>query len=166
MQAAVQAGINIAYSVRRLYLAGARRFVLINSPDVGLIPESIGDSVTVQATEVSMEFNSWLAQYAGYLQTVPELSLQFFDLFALHRELVETYGRDAIRPCEEGPAEACDQTLFFDSIHPNARVHATMGERIAAQLTRFLSAGPQSSSSGWPSSQGLREFSSLALVRK
>ena len=52
-QAALQAGANIAYSVRDLYLAGARNFVLINSPDIGLIPESIGDNLTAEGTDVS-----------------------------------------------------------------------------------------------------------------
>ncbi|MEJ7609302.1 MAG: SGNH/GDSL hydrolase family protein [Bryobacteraceae bacterium] len=54
--AAVQAGANIAYSVRDLYLAGARQFVLINSPD-GLIPETIGDGISLLAPMI--QFNTW-----------------------------------------------------------------------------------------------------------
>ena len=134
LRAAHRAGANLAYSVRDLYLAGARNFVLINSPDVGLIPESIADGVVDSATDASVQFNSWLAQYAAYLQTVPEFSLQYFDIFGLHHELVAQYGLDAIRPCKDGPPETCDQTLFFDSVHPNARVHQIMGQHISDQL--------------------------------
>lgn len=38
-QAALRAVANIAYSVRDLYIAGARKFVLVNSREIGLIPD-------------------------------------------------------------------------------------------------------------------------------
>jgi phospholipase/lecithinase/hemolysin len=132
--AAQQAGINLAYSVQRLYFAGARQFVLINAPDIGLIPESIADGVVDAGTDASVQFNTWMGLYAAYLPSVPDLSLQYFDLFALHHELVAQYGMDAVRPCKDGPPETCDQTLFFDSVHPNARVHEIIGARLADQL--------------------------------
>jgi phospholipase/lecithinase/hemolysin len=132
-QAAQQAGANLAYSVRDLYFAGARQFVLVNSPDVGLIPESIGDGLTAAGTDASLQFNTWLGLYAAYLHTVPEFSLHFFDLFGLHHELVNQYGFGAIRACKDTPWE-CNQTLFFDSIHPSAWVHEIIGNRIADQL--------------------------------
>jgi outer membrane lipase/esterase len=145
MQASQQAGINLAYSVQRLYFAGARQFVLINSPDVGLIPESIGDGVTAAGTDASVQFNTWLGLYAAYLPTVPEFSLHFFDLFGLHHELIAQRGFEAIRPCKNGPAELCEQTLFFDSIHPTAWVHEIIGARIADQLLGASSAAYLSS---------------------
>jgi phospholipase/lecithinase/hemolysin len=139
-EAALQAGANIAYSVRDLYLAGARNFVLINSPDIGLIPESIGDNLSVEGNEVSQQFNTWLRMYADYLRTVPGFQLQYFDLFGLHHDLVAEYGLQAIRGCKDGPTDACDQTLFFDSVHPNARVHKIIGDRIADQFLQGTSA--------------------------
>ena len=134
MMAAQQAGINIAYSVQRLYFAGARKFVLINAPDVGLTPESIGDGIVGAGTDASRQFNTWLGLYAAYLPSVPDFSLQYFDLFGLHHDLVAEYGLGSVRPCKDGPPEMCDQTLFFDSVHPNARVHGIIGNSIADQL--------------------------------
>jgi phospholipase/lecithinase/hemolysin len=133
-RAARQAGENIAYSVRNLYLAGARNFVLVNSPDIGLIPETIGDNLTAVGSEVSLQFNNWMDLYAAYLRGVPGFHLQYFDLFGLHHDLVAEYGLESIRGCKDGPPDLCDHTLFFDSIHPNARVHKIIGDRIADQL--------------------------------
>ena len=45
-----------------------------------------------------------------------------------------------IAPCKDGPPDVCDQTLFFDSVHPNARVHKIIGERIADRLLPRTSA--------------------------
>ena len=133
--AAQRAGANIAYSVRDLYLAGARNFVLMNSPDVGLIPESLGDGVAGSGTHAAVEFNTWMGLYRDYLrQEVPGVTLHYFDTFALHRELVSLYGMDAVRPCKSEPVGTCDDTLFFDSVHPTAWVHEIIGNRLADQI--------------------------------
>jgi phospholipase/lecithinase/hemolysin len=135
MLAAQRAGANIAYSVRDLYLAGARNFALINSPDIGLIPETIGDGLGAPGTDAAVQFNTWFGLYADYLRySVPEFSLHYFDLFGLHHELAAQYGMDAVRPCKSEPAGTCDQTLFFDSIHPTAWVHEVIGDRVADQI--------------------------------
>ena len=135
VRAAEQAGANIAYSVRDLYWAGARQFVLINLPDVGLIPETLGDGLSAQGTDASVAFNNYLGLYADYLRSVPEFSLEYFDLFGLHHELVNQYGLGAVRGCKGGPPGSCDGALFFDSIHPSAWVHEIIGNRIADQIS-------------------------------
>jgi phospholipase/lecithinase/hemolysin len=135
MRAAHTAGANLAYSVRDLYLAGARQFVLINSPDVGLIPEIIGDGFSESGTDAAVQFNTWFGLYGDYLRySVPEFSLHYFDLFGLHHDLVKEYGLDAVRPCKSEPAGTCGSTLFFDSVHPNAWVHEIVGNRLADQI--------------------------------
>jgi phospholipase/lecithinase/hemolysin len=129
------AGANIAYSVRDLYLSGARNFVLLNSPDLGLIPETIGDGLAAEGAHASVEFNTWMELYAQYLtQEVPGLTLHYFDTFALHHELVDRYGMDAVRPCKSEPPGTCLQTLFFDSVHPTAWTHEIIGNRLADQI--------------------------------
>jgi phospholipase/lecithinase/hemolysin len=134
MVAAQAAGANIAYSVRDLYFAGARQFVLINSPDIGLIPESIGDGLTAAGTDAAVQFNEWLALYGDYLRyEVPGFSLEYYDLFGLHHDLIAQYGLDAVRPCKSDPG-TCDQSLFFDSVHPTARVHEIFGNKLADQI--------------------------------
>ena len=134
MLAAQHAGANLAYSVRDLYLAGARQFVLINSPDMGLIPETIGDGFSAAGTDAAVQFNTWLSLYGNYLRyVVPEFSLYEFDLFGLHHELIAQYGSGAIAPCKSNPGQ-CDQSLFFDSVQPTAWVHEIIGNRLADQL--------------------------------
>lgn len=134
MLAAQAAGANIAYSVRDLYFAGARQFVLINSPDIGLIPETMGDGLSETGTDAAVQFNAWLGLYGDYLRyVVPEFSLEYFDLFGLHHDLIAEYGLHSIRPCKSAP-ETCDSALFFDSVHPTARVHEVLGNQIADQI--------------------------------
>jgi hypothetical protein len=73
----------------------------------------------------AVQFNTWFSYYGDYLRySVPEF---------LHRELVAEYGMDAIRPCRSDPA-ACGEMLFFDSIHPTARVLEIIGNRLADQI--------------------------------
>jgi hypothetical protein len=109
--AAIQAGENLAYSVRDLYLAGARRFVLIDSPDVGMIPEILSARLSAQGTDASVAFNSWMGLYADYLRSVPGFSLTYFDLFGLHHELINQYGLGSVRACK-GDLRASAQKLF------------------------------------------------------
>jgi phospholipase/lecithinase/hemolysin len=132
--AAIQAGENLAYSVRDLYLAGARQFVVIDSPDVGLTPELLSDGLSAQGTDASVGFNSWMSLYADYLRSVPGFSLTYFDLFGLHHELIDQYGLGSVRACKGGLASECSETLFFDSIHPTSWVHQIIGDRIADQI--------------------------------
>ena len=41
-----------------------------------------------------------------------------------------------VAPCKDGPPDVCDQTLFFDSVHPNARVHKIIGKRLKTDCSR------------------------------
>lgn len=131
---AEQAAYNVLSSVQTLYDAGARQFMLINAPNVGYVPETIADGLIEAGIDASQHFNTALNWSADYLRALDGVSLQFFDLFGFHNELVSEYGFDAVRPCKDGPPELCEQTLFFDSIHPTARVHSLLGDRIADQL--------------------------------
>jgi outer membrane lipase/esterase len=132
--AAELAAHNILTLVETLYSAGARQFMLINAPNVGVIPESIADGVSAEGTDAAWHFNGSLDWHGQYLRTLSGMSLQTFDLFAFHNELVGQFGWGAIRPCKDGSPALCEETLFFDSVHPTARVHQMLGNRIADQI--------------------------------
>jgi phospholipase/lecithinase/hemolysin len=121
-------------SVARLYAAGARNFFVMNAPNVGLIPESLADGLMDEGLDVSWHFNTSLAWHGHYLRTLPELSLDYFDLFGLHNSLVAEFGLGVVQPCKDGPPGRCDQTLFFGSVHPTAAVHAVIGRAVADQI--------------------------------
>ena len=131
--AAELAAHNMLTLVETLYYSGARQFMLINAPNVGVIPESLAAGLLEAGTDAAWHFNGSLDWHGHYLRTLSGLSLQTFDLFGFHNELVGQFGWGAIRPCKDDPG-TCDQTLFFDSVHPTARVHQMLGERIADQL--------------------------------
>jgi outer membrane lipase/esterase len=132
--AAELAAHNILTLVETLYSAGARQFMLVNAPNIGVIPESLADGVLAEGTDAAWHFNGSLDWHGHYLRTLSGLSLQYFDLFSFHNELVGQFGWGAVRPCKDGPPGLCDETLFFDSVHPTARVHQMLGNRIADQI--------------------------------
>jgi phospholipase/lecithinase/hemolysin len=132
--AAELAAYNILTLVETLYSAGAREFMLINAPNIGLIPESLADGLLEAGTDAAWHFNGSLDWHGRYLRSLSGLSLQAFDLFGFHNELVGQFGWGAIRPCKDGPPDLCSETLFFDSVHPTARVHQMLGNRIADQI--------------------------------
>ncbi|HYP13996.1 MAG TPA: hypothetical protein VEQ63_08725, partial [Bryobacteraceae bacterium] len=70
----------------------------------------------------------------------PGMNLMSFDLYGLYQQLVldtigggSTYGFNSLSPCINN-AGACETSLFFDHVHPTARVHRLFGDRIAEQL--------------------------------
>jgi hypothetical protein len=80
----------------------------------------MGDGLTAAGTDASLHFKTYFGAYADYLRySVPEFSLEYFDLFGLHHELVAQYGVEAVRACKSA-TETCSQTLLFDSVHPKA----------------------------------------------
>jgi hypothetical protein len=65
---------------------------------------------------------------------LPGLTLDYFDLFGLHNQLVSEWGFGAVQPCKGGPPGRCSETLFFDSTHPTAQMHELIGTAIADQI--------------------------------
>jgi outer membrane lipase/esterase len=151
--AASGAAYNVALSAYWLYQAGARQFFVINAPNVGQIPESVADGRTETGQQASVAFNATLATYGSILEMLPGINVQYFDLFSLHEAVVAdtqaggaVYGFSSLGPCRDAPT--CEGSVFFDSIHPTARVHRLIAERISDQLLGTGSVMLSSQSSG------------------
>jgi len=124
---------------------GAKHFLVVNVPNVGIIPEFAQDNPTLAAaaTTFSQLYDTDLA--GGLAALEPELAagttLQDFDLYGYNAGLLakagelgftdttdrcytNTPGSAATSP-ECGPnAENIDSFIYWDDIHPTARVHA------------------------------------------
>ena len=140
VQAAANAAGAMAASLWSLYQGGARQFLLMNAPNLGFIPESISAGRVNQGATVSLYYNYFLGQWATALGQLPGIHLQTFDIFSLYNGLVSdtiqggsAYGFRSLTPCISG-AVSCTNSLFFDEIHPTARVHAIVGNRVADQV--------------------------------
>jgi phospholipase/lecithinase/hemolysin len=148
-QAVQQAATDIFNIVTRLYAAGARHIVLVNSVNVGQIPAIAGSGAgAVQlGTAMSAGFNGALAAQVvpGLRAASPGLNLYYVDFGGLHAEIVANPASFNIanvqQPCYpyfSAPAApicaAPSQFVWWDELHPTTAVHSIAAQRIIAAI--------------------------------
>ena len=145
LSAAVDA---VAANIQTLYLAGARRFVVVNGPDLGLVPavRLTGDPVTITgATLLSAGYNVGLAAAVTALSAgLPGIHIALVDLFGFLDGVVADPGKYGltdvtdmcITPGVKGNAKCSNPNdyLFWDGIHPTTAGHALLADLIGAKL--------------------------------
>jgi len=153
------AGNDFTTGLGQLYGLGARNFVIVDTPDIGLLPVSIATVGAIpgrlgELTDRSQDINALLADSAGALDAMPGTHVSFFDLFSFEHNLLANpaafglpAGLNATTPCQivggGSPQLAnCSNSLYFDAIHPTAQVHAVIAGAILAQL-RSTAAVPE-----------------------
>ncbi|UJB28938.1 hypothetical protein SPLAT_v1c01730 [Spiroplasma platyhelix PALS-1] len=132
---------------------GSKHILLMNTPDLGNVPNFKNTGQKQQASELSKQYNNlWLdmvsnlqAKYPHYFkvfdlyQTFPKLLANFasnggnIDEGAVSYELnPDIIIEGKITPKWEGSASpsTIDQYFFFDFVHPTASIHATVGEML------------------------------------
>jgi len=148
------AAVKVRKAIENLSRAGARSFLLVNSANIGLIPETrllaaAGNSRLIErSSQLSQLYQDELRKAVWYLKYTSKAKITEFNLFDFFNELVEnadqydfsnttdacfnstdsTYHPD----CNLG--ENVNQFIFFDEVHPTARVHALVGEALYAAL--------------------------------
>ena len=153
--AAVTAGVDAELSaISTLSAEDAKNFLIVNVPDVGLIPEFAQDnpSLAGDATSYSQLYDTELAQGLAALDpTLPAgNSLDEFNLYALNTYILDnaaSYGlTNTTDPCYTGdtPFSAasttgCDSAnigsyVYWDEVHPTAKVQALWGEAMQAAI--------------------------------
>lgn len=131
---------NVLASLAYLIDAGARNFLVANVPDMGLVPESAGHRA--ESTALAATYNSLLSAALGTLAASNQITIMQFDLFGLLNAVIADtqnggaqYGFvDATTPCFIPGAISCDQSVFFDYLHPTARVHELAGNAALALI--------------------------------
>jgi phospholipase/lecithinase/hemolysin len=129
---------NISGTIVELAGKGARNFLVVNSPDLGLIPEFLNAPEEQKGllSALSGGFNTVLNQAVSGLATArPDLDITLFEidkLFAEVRTDKNSFGLDnVIDRCLVG-ATICadpDAYLFWDGSHPTTAAHAVIGQR-------------------------------------
>ena len=141
----------IEQAVRTLLQAGAEAILVVNAPDIGLLPETrmlaelSGDRRLVrQTTRLTRDFNRQLAMRLRGVERDMDTDLVEFDLFSSFQFVMSN--NDALRftnttdacfssvtftfdpDCLDG--DAFDSFIFFDEIHPAARMHERAGRAL------------------------------------
>ena len=143
-----EAAQTIANQMQVLAASGAKNWLVVNAPDIGAIPETglIAEAyglpgLPARATTLTILFNGALKRQMQILKESSDVEIERFNLFRLFSRIIEKSDKlgfsnatDACFSSETGTfSPGCsfgynfDQYIFFDEIHPTARVHEMVG---------------------------------------
>jgi hypothetical protein len=128
---------NLIASINTLADAGARNFLVVNSPDLGSTPAFLGTSNQTLMTLLSDGFNTALDSQLSTLATAkPQLDIELFRVDDALKGLTANpsdYGfTNVTDACFTGSAVCADPAtyLFWDSLHPTTRTHQILAEQL------------------------------------
>jgi phospholipase/lecithinase/hemolysin len=136
-------GLNIS---KLYYYSGARRFFLLNVPDIGKAPavRALGPAAVAGGTALSAAYNDGLLQLRQQLQQgLPGSELRIVDLYATLNAVVanpQAYGfsnaSDACVTPDVAPfkCKRPDEYVFWDGIHPTKAMHALIAQQVLATV--------------------------------
>lgn len=151
VQKVEEAARTIATQIQVLAASGAKNWLVVNSPDIGRIPETrlIAEALGMtelpaRATALTTLFNHLLKRRMQRIGEESDIEIKRFDLFRLFDRIIEKSDKlgfinasDACFSSELGQfTPGCDfgfnfdRYVFFDEIHPTTRVHAIVGEAL------------------------------------
>lgn len=139
--------VSVVTNITQLYSQGARRFLVLNVPDVGKTPavRMLGPAVAAFAGLLSQSYNGALAGAVTNLKAaLPEIDLRILDVYGILNNVVtspEAYGFENVTDACITPGEppfACakpDTYAFWDGIHPTQALHAIVAEQALAVIS-------------------------------
>ena len=148
---------NLANLIRSLYNAGAREFLVPNLPDLTTVPgiaENIPSPFVITPANIgarSGAFNSIFGAQLDVLQaTLPGIEIHRLDLAGLLNDVranPAAYGLTNVTDpvlTPTGLAGNPDQYLWWDAVHPTARVHQAIAARALEAVSMPLPSGARS----------------------
>ncbi len=141
----VAAVTSIEDNVTALWSAGARRFLILDAPDISHAPavRMFGAGAIAGGAALSVAFNDALGAAVAQLQTLPGLRVSRYDDNAFvaailaHPAAFEL--QDVLDPClrfgviTNAVCEEPSEFLFWDGIHPTAAGHRLLARAVRAR---------------------------------
>jgi phospholipase/lecithinase/hemolysin len=146
---------NISKSIEQLYALGARQFLVLDLPDLGLVPIVVAQGLGPALSQLTSAHNALLAQSMNLLEAhLFGIRIVRGDVFAMANQLLGSTiafpsGLDSVAP---GGASTClfvnpgtcpdvmlvlDQPFFFwDAEHPTTFVHGVLGQKLFDALSQ------------------------------
>jgi outer membrane lipase/esterase len=130
------AATNVASLVNDLKAAGAESILVLNAPNLGLIPGAAGNPE--EATALSNAFNTSLSA-----ALVDISGVELVDLFSGTTDIAANpafFGLDNVTdPCISTAFPDCSKHLFWDGAHPTTAGHALIAEAALLQVNSLTS---------------------------
>lgn len=140
IQSAVEAEAGM---IQQLHQQGARNFLVANVPNLGRTPivRSFGPQAQAAAALLTGAYNAGLETAVTNLGALPDVSIDQLDFFGILEDIAEhprEFGiRNTADPCltffviADAVCAKPHKYLFWDAIHPTARVHRIVGRQAA-----------------------------------
>jgi lysophospholipase L1-like esterase len=121
---------NITTAMQQLAGSGANRFLILNLPDLGLIPRARSGQSNLPAadlTRLSDDFNAALRSAVGG-------TIKFVDVASAHRQVTNSPGAVGLSNVTQSClAQACQNPssfLFYDDLHPTNAGHSILKDEV------------------------------------
>ena len=128
---------NLIASINTLATAGARNFLVVNSPDLGLSPAFSGNPLKGTVSALSQGFNTALEINLNEFATNnPQLDIELFHVDDALKGLTANpshYGfTNVTDPCLTNMGVCSDPStyLFWDTLHPTTRTHEILAQQL------------------------------------
>jgi len=142
---------NVLIATILLYDAGARHFVIVNTPDVQEAPRFRNSSNRERAAGLVRSVNDALAERVSFLRQLAGIHIVTVQAEGVLIELIDNPPvgtTEPLLPAWSGSFEGFlgdgvlvenpDSHIFFDNVHPTRRAHAFIADRIIAALTELI----------------------------
>jgi len=142
---------NVLIATILLYDAGARHFVIVNTPDVQEAPRFRNSANRERAAELVRAVNDALAERVDFLRQLADIHIMTVQAEGVLTELIATPPSgitEPLLPAWSGSFEGFlgdgtlvenpDGHIFFDNVHPTRRAHAFIADQIIAALTELI----------------------------
>ena len=131
------AALYMVASMYHLYEGGARKFFLMNAPDLWHY-EGTDHAITV------LQYNFYLDYYSKLLGQLPGFELMTFDLYNFYNDVVidtvnggPLYGFTTRDWCTHN-SSTCETSMIYHLSYPTRQLHALLGNTIADQIEGSL----------------------------
>ena len=126
----------------------AMHILVLNLPDLGAVPATLGTPEAAQATAFSINFNAELGNMLNMFRSDhPQIGVYEFDIFVLFaavRNDPAAFGFNNVD--DPSPDFAIPDNfdgagyVFWDDIHPTTQMHALIADQVDAYLNRQIPA--------------------------
>ena len=141
---------SIGNSIGALHAAGARKFLVWNTPNLRPTPairalDGISPGAGQAVEFLGQSFNAGLEAILWNLSKLPGIEVKRFDAYQKVNEVVANpgaYGLAVVNAACVAPnippfeCKRPDEYLFWDGIHPTAAAHGILAQEVAAVLAR------------------------------
>jgi phospholipase/lecithinase/hemolysin len=137
---------NLSFALNSLAALGAKNFLVVNLPDLGMLPLTRNTSNSSRLNTLTSLHNTSLTATLNALSTTPgsNLNIKLLDVNSLLAEAMsnpEEFGFTNVTDacirnssCVAGGQTVQNQFLFWDNIHPTTAAHQRIGDLAYSEL--------------------------------